>query len=93
MLTQVDRVIRTITALIFGCAGNLVLAQTSTPAGKVPDVSGFWERRDDVGGGSFGGILEKIIPKASLKPEFVEANRQQAARERSGDVVAFGSRW
>lgn len=48
---------------------------------------------DDVGGGSFGGILEKIIPKASLKPEFIEANRREAARQKAGDVVAFSSKW
>ena len=61
--------------------------------GRSPDLSGFWERKDDVGGGSFGGILEKIIPKASLRPEFVEANRRENARQNAGDVVAFSSRW
>lgn len=60
---------------------------------NVSDLSGSWERMDDVGGGSFGGILEKIIPKALLKPEFIEANRRQAAREQAGDVVAFSSKW
>jgi len=70
--------------------GNFVIAQSSA---NVPDLSGSWERMDDVGGGSFGGILEKIIPKASLKPEFIEANRKEAARQNAGDVVAFSSKW
>jgi hypothetical protein len=70
--------------------GHSLVAQSSV---NIPDLSGSWERMDDVGGGSFGGILEKIIPKASLKPEFIEANRRQAAREQAGDVVAFSSKW
>src|SRR5438309_2834562 len=59
---------------------------------KVPDLSGFWERKDDTGSGSFGGTLEKI-PRASLKPEVIEANRQAAARQQAGDVVSFASKW
>jgi len=62
-------------------------------ASKVPDFSGSWERMDDVGGGSFGGILAKIVPPASLRPEFIEANRREAARQNAGDVVAFSSKW
>jgi hypothetical protein len=64
-------------------------AQTSS---KPPDLSGFWERKDDAGSGSFGGTLEKI-PKASLKPEVIEANRQQQARQEAGYVVSFASKW
>jgi hypothetical protein len=60
---------------------------------SVPDFSGSWERMDDVGGGSFGGILEKIIPKAALQPEIVKANQTAEARQRAGDVVAFSSKW
>jgi hypothetical protein len=82
-----------IAVVTVACSGNVGLAQTGTRTATVPDISGFWERRDEVGGGSFGGILEKIIPKASLRPEFVEANRREAARQNAGDVVAFGSRW
>ena len=76
------------TFLVVGA--HSVFAQSTS---KVPDVSGSWERMDDVGGGSFGGILEKIVPKASLKPEFIEANKREAARQNAGDVVAFSSRW
>jgi len=78
-------------ALALGASASLLLAQ-SAPA-KVPDLSGFWERRDDVGGGNFGGILEKIVPKASLTPEVVKANQETAARQAQGEVVAFGSKW
>jgi|SRR5215467_7498808 len=67
-----------------------LLAQ-SVPA-KLPDISGFWERKDDAGSGSFGGTLEKI-PKASLKPEIIETNRQAQAQQQAGYVVSFGSRW
>ncbi|MEQ1579754.1 MAG: hypothetical protein ABL964_04095 [Steroidobacteraceae bacterium] len=34
------------------------------------DLSGFWERRDTQGGGSFGGMLASL-PKAVLVPDFV----------------------
>jgi hypothetical protein len=57
-----------------------------------PDLSGFWERKDDTGSGSFGGTLEKI-PKAALKPEIIEANRQAQARQQAGYVVSYASRW
>jgi len=77
--------------LALGASGRLLLAQSS-PA-QVPDLSGFWERRDDVGGGNFGGILEKIVPKASLTPEVIQANQETAARQAQGEVVAFGSKW
>ena len=46
---------------------------------KVPDLSGFWERKDDTGSGSFGGTLEKI-PRAAIKPEIIKANQEAAAR-------------
>jgi hypothetical protein len=32
---------------------------------QTPDLTGFWERHDDVGAGSFGGLDEKI-PRADL---------------------------
>ncbi len=69
------------------------LVNTKINAQKAPDLSGYWERRDDVGGGSFGGIFDKIIPKAELKPEVREENRRNAARQAAGDVVGFGSKW
>jgi len=77
-------------ALALLTCGTCSFAQS---AASPADFSGSWERRDDVGGGSFGGILEKIIPKAVLKPEFIEANRREAARQQAGDVVAFSSKW
>src|SRR5580704_9918455 len=59
---------------------------------QTPDLSGFWERKDDVGSGSFGGTLERI-PHASLKPEIIEANRQLAERQARGEVVSVASKW
>jgi hypothetical protein len=61
-------------------------------AGKVPDLSGFWERKDDIGSGNFGGTLERI-PRAAIKPEIVKANQEAAARAARGEVVSFGSKW
>jgi hypothetical protein len=66
-----------------------VLAQ----APKAADLTGYWERHDDVGGGSFGGIFDKIIPKVQLTPAVIKANQEQAARQNRGDVVGFGSKW
>jgi hypothetical protein len=71
--------------------GGLALAQTATkPA--VPDFGGFWERKDEFGGGNFGGTLERI-PKAAVKPEILEEARRQAAAQARGEVVSYGSRW
>jgi len=67
-------------------------AQSARPSSPTPDLSGFWERKDDLGSGSFGGTLERI-PKAALKPEIVAANREAAARQARGDVVSLGSKW
>ena len=76
--------------LVLGSA--LALAQTPPLVGSPPDLSGFWERRDDEGSGNFGGTLEKI-PHAALKPEVIEANRQAAARAARGEVVSVASKW
>ena len=75
---------------ILGHAGT-VLAQTAAKP-QVPDLAGFWERKDEFGGGNFGGTLERI-PKAAVKPEFLEQARQQAAAQARGEVVSFGSKW
>lgn len=65
---------------------------SSAAKSSVPDLSGFWERKDLVGSGSFGGTLERI-PKASIKPEIAEENRRMAARQAAGYVVSFASKW
>lgn len=71
---------------------GVAIGQSARPKSPVPDLSGFWERKDDVGSGSFGGTLERI-PKAALKPEIVAANREAAARQARGEVVSLGSKW
>src|SRR5579859_3416101 len=71
---------------------GVAVAQSARPQSPVPDFSGFWERKDEVGSGSFGGTLERI-PKAALKPEIVAANREAAARQARGEVVSLGSKW
>src|SRR6201998_1455338 len=69
-----------------------ILNAAACAKSKAPDLSGFWERKDDVGSGSFGGTLERI-PKAALKPEIIEANKRIAAQQQAGYVVSFGSKW
>lgn len=70
----------------------VAVGQGVRPSSSVPDLSGFWERKDDVGSGSFGGTLERI-PKAALSPEVIAANREAAARQARGEVVSLGSKW
>lgn len=70
----------------------VAVGQGVRPRSSVPDLSGFWERKDDVGSGSFGGTLERI-PKAALSPEVIAANREAAARQARGEVVSLGSKW
>src|SRR5579863_670938 len=78
-------------AAVWTFAGGAVAWAQTAPA-KVPDLSGFWERKDEFGGGNFGGTLERI-PKASIKPEFIEAAKRAAAAAARGEVVSFGSKW
>ncbi len=75
-------------------AGGMALgaAHAMAQTGTAPDLSGFWERKDEFGGGSFGGTLERI-PRASIKPEYIEEAKRQAAAQARGDVVSFGSKW
>lgn len=70
----------------------VAVGQGVRPSSSVPDLSGFWERKDDVGSGSFGGTLERI-PKAALSPEVIAANREAAARQARGEVVSLSSKW
>ena len=67
-------------------------ATVSASAQNVPDISGFWERKDLVGGGNFGGTFSNI-PQASIKPEYIEAAKRAAAAQARGEVVSFGSKW
>ncbi len=78
-------------AAIWMVPGTSLLYAQNAPA-KVPDLSGFWERKDEVGGGNFGGTFSNI-PKAEIKPEFLEAAKRAAAAQARGEVVSFGSKW
>lgn len=56
---------------VFGVALSLTaLASQAAGAEVRPDFSGFWERRDTTGAGSFSAMLE-ALPSAALVPGFV----------------------
>jgi hypothetical protein len=59
---------------------------------SVPDLSGFWEMRDDSGSGSFTGLSQKV-PPAAITPEVKKINAEAKARQEAGYVVSFGSRY
>jgi hypothetical protein len=69
---------------------GMLLGQTPN---RVPDLSGLWERTDEVGGGSIAGLNEIIFPKASLKPEVLKENQENVGRQQRGNVVGYGSKW
>ena len=58
----------------------------------VPDLSGIWERRDDAGSGSFGGVNEGT-PPASITPGAKKINEEARARAQAGYVQSFASRY
>jgi hypothetical protein len=64
----------------------------NAPKKAVPDLSGFWERKDEVGGGNFGGTLARI-PRAEVKPEIIAEAKRAAAAQARGEVVSYGSKW
>jgi hypothetical protein len=78
-------------AALAALSQGLAFAQAAANS-PVPDFAGFWERKDEFGGGNFGGTLERI-PKAAVKPEIIEEARRQAAAQARGEVVSYGSRW
>ena len=58
----------------------------------MPDLSGFWERRDESGSDSFGKFGEKV-PAAQVTPEVKKFNDEAKARQQAGYVVSFSSRY
>jgi hypothetical protein len=50
---------------LIAAAAMVLFGAMVQAADSKPDLTGFWERHDDVGAGSFGGLDEKI-PKAAL---------------------------
>lgn len=61
-------------------------------ANDPPDLSGFWERRDESGAGSLGAVNE-LIPAAQITDQVKKLNEQAKAREQAGYVVSFASRY
>lgn len=57
----------------------------------VPDVSGFWERRDESGSGSFG--VSGSVPPAQVTPQTKKLMDEARARQEAGYVVSFASRY
>lgn len=65
---------------------------TEKDAGTRPDLSGFWERRDESGAGSLGAVNE-LIPPAQITDEVKKFNQEASARQQAGYVVSFASRY
>lgn len=59
---------------------------------SVPDLSGFWERRDESATDNFGKFGEKV-PAAQVTPEVKKYNEEAKARQQAGYVVSFASRY
>src|SRR5690242_13579345 len=57
-----------------------------------PDLSGFWERRDESGSGSFGGVSGGV-PPAQVTPQAKKLMDDARARQQAGYVVSFASRY
>jgi len=58
----------------------------------VQDLSGFWERRDESGSGSFGGVSGGA-PAAEVTPAVKKLEEEARARQQAGYVVSFASRY
>ena len=54
---------------IIAAFATWVLCAAMVDAQTAPDLTGFWERHDDVGSGSFNGLDEKIPPAALIDPK------------------------
>ena len=79
------------TVLLVAVCAAVAPAQNTAPK-AVTDLSGFWERKDEIGGGNFGGTFQGI-PQAAVKPEVIEEAKRVAAAQARGYVVSFGSKW
>lgn len=66
----------------------------SAPTHKesAPDLSGIWERRDESGSGSFGGVAERTGP-ASLTPEAKKIVEEARAKLQAGQIIGHASRY
>ncbi len=76
--------------LIAAFSAAILFGQATNP---VPDLSGQWERMDEIGGGTFGGLNNRLFPKAELVPQIVKANQENAARQQRGYVVSDAAKW
>ena len=52
-----------------GLIAVMLCVASGGAAAQTPDLTGFWERHDDVGAGFFGGLDEKIPRAALLNPQ------------------------
>jgi hypothetical protein len=57
--------------MLLAIAGFTIWVRCTAPlnAQTAPDLTGFWERHDDVGAGSFSGLDEKIPRAALIDPQ------------------------
>lgn len=76
--------------LLAGCAGDQAAVApplAATTAAAPLDLSGYWVRTDEAGGGSFGGMLA-LLPKAELQPA-AKAEGEAEAAQRLADEAAL----
>jgi hypothetical protein len=65
-----------------GCAS----ASCGTTAAAPLDLSGYWVRTDEAGGGSFGGMLA-LLPKAELQPAAKAEDEAEAAKRQAEEAA------
>jgi hypothetical protein len=74
--------------LLAGCTGEpaaVAPPAAATTAAAPIDLSGYWVRTDEAGGGSFGGMLA-LLPKAELQPAAKAEAEAEAARRRAAEA-------
>jgi hypothetical protein len=76
---------------VLASASLQVKVAADAPDSK-PDLSGFWERRDDSGSGSFGGVSQRV-PPAEVTAEATEFAAHERARQEAGYVISVASRY
>lgn len=73
-------------------AGENVKADSAADKSALPDLSGFWERRDETGSGSFGG-LNGSFPPAQVTPAARKYEAELKAQQQAAYGISHTSRY